>query len=120
MKCCDITAGQLRTLITIERQTRTSDGVGGVTTAWAEDPAGGVYAKVETLSGTERWESQRMQPGTFTRAIIRFRGDANGAPYYVPTDRVFIRGLEYGILAVWDIEMRQRWLQLELMLGKPS
>ena len=110
----------LRTLITIERLTSTADGMGGFTEVWTADPTAGVYAFVKFMSGTERWEADRVHPGNLVRAIIRFRGDANGAPYYTSGDRVMIRGREYGITAVSDIEFVQKWIQIEMFEGQPS
>lgn len=119
-KCCDITAGDLRTLIYIHRLTRVSDGYGGATESWAADPTGGVWARVRTLTGTEAWENSRVIPGNLKKAVIRFRGDSAGAPYYTAADKVFIRGREYGILAVSDLEERQQWLELYLQEGRAS
>lgn len=118
MKCDDIKSGQLNVPITIERVTRVSDGFGGATESW-EDIAK-TFASVRNLSGTERWEASRIQPGNLLTAIIRFRGDSQGAPYYSAADRVLIRGRYYGILSVVDIEMARKWIQLYLFEGKPS
>lgn len=126
MRCCDISAGDLRQLITIERKTRTSDGAGGFTDSWTADPAGGVYAKVvevggQLVTGAEAYQAMRITPKTLLQIVIRFRDDGNGAPYYSSsTDRVRFRGRTYGIEAVYDVDMRQQWLQLNLAEGAPS
>lgn len=118
MKCCDMTAGMLRNKISIERLTRTADGIGGFTEAWAE--IGTEWAYVKGLTGTERWEAMRIMEGNLTRAVTRFRGDAYGAPFYSASDRVKFRNREYNILSVMDIESDQKWLQIDMMEGKGS
>ena len=120
MLCCKYNASSFSNLIVIKRVTRVADGQGGWTSTWAADPAGGVYAHLEYLTGTERWEANRMQGGDLVRGIIRFRGDGNGAPYYTVADKAILRGMEFAILSVQDIEFQQRFLQLEMMLGKPT
>ncbi len=119
-RCCDITAGDLRTLIQIQRLTRVSDGYGGATETWQDDPPEGVWARVKTLTGTEAWEAERIQPGNLKKAIIRFRGDSYGAPYYTASDRVIIRGREHAILAVSDMEEAQTWLEIYMHESRPS
>lgn len=113
--CSKYKAGDLRARIVIERKTNTADDYGGYTEGWAEDPAGGVWAAWKALSGREGYTGQREAPFVTVRAAIRFRGDANGAPYYTPKDRVTYRGREYGIKAVRDPDDRQRWLELDLV-----
>lgn len=121
MKCCDIQAGDLNVPISIEKKTRTSDAMGGATETWAEDPQGTIWAKVQMLTGTERWEAMRVHPGNLLRITLRFRGDSNGAPYWSSTQhRVKIRGRTYGIMAIVDIEMAQRWISMDIFETKPS
>lgn len=118
MKCCDMNAGKLRSLITIERVTRSSDGMGGWSESWAEDPTGGVFAYFTGLTGTERWEAMRVVSGNLFRAIIRYRDDGNGAPYYNEGDRVKKAGRIYDIISVMDMEDERMWLQIDLMETK--
>lgn len=120
VKCCDITAGMLRTLITIERRTKTPDGSGGFTESWAEDPAGGVWAMVKGSGGSEFYNAMRMTPGNRYKAIIRFRGDGSGAPYYTISDRVQYKGRELGIESVMDMEDREQYLELRLVENKAT
>lgn len=120
VKCCDITASDLRTLITIERRTATPDGSGGFTEVWAEDPAGGVWANMKGITGIETFFADRVKPGNKYRAIIRFRGDGSGAPYYTINDRVQYKGRTLGILSVMDMEDRQQYLRLDLLENKAT
>lgn len=120
MRCCDITAGKLSSLITIERNTPAADGEGGFTGAWTADPPGGVWAMVKAMGGSERWLAERVQPGNNLRFVIRFRGDANGAPYYRADDRISHKGRTYGITSVVDVEDAGRFLEIMAVENKAS
>lgn len=116
--CGKYSAGMLQSKITIERKTRTSDGMGGVTETWAT--AGTPWAMWKALSGSELWAAMRINPNVKVKAVIRFKGDANGAPYYGPADRVTYRGRQYAVVAVTDPDDRQEWLEMMLSEGMPS
>lgn len=116
--CGLYSAGDLKAKITIERKTRTSDGMGGVTETWAT--VGTPWAAWKAVSGSEAWRAMRINPEIRVKAAIRFKGDAYGAPYYSPADRVRYRNREYAILAVLDPDDGQEWLELMLDEGKPS
>lgn len=118
VQCCDITAASLSVLITIERRVRTADGQGGWTESWVADPPGGVWAKPTGLSGTERYEAQRQESTNLYTFITRFRGDANGAPYWNATEtRLLVRGRYYNVLSIVDMELRQKWLRFYVQEG---
>jgi len=120
MRCCDITAGKLSSKITIERNTPAADGEGGFTDAWAADPAGGVWAMVKPVGGSERWFAERVTPGNRYRFVIRFRGNGSGAPYYSAEDRVVYNGRTYGIESVVDIDDEHRYLEIVAVENKAS
>jgi len=120
MSKCDISAGMLRSKVTIERNTTASDGEGGFTDAWAADPAGGVFAMVRAAGGAERWQADRVTPTNRYRFTIRFRGDANGAPYYSARDRIIHNGREYGVESVVDVDDERRYLELSATENKAS
>lgn len=121
MKCCDIHSGMLNVRVFIEKKTRTDDAMGGVTEVWAEDPKGGVMAAIQNLSGTESFDAMRVSPGNLQRLTVRFRGDVNGAPYWLAGEhRIKIRGREHGILAIQDVEGRQQWLKIDTLEGRAS
>lgn len=120
MKCCDITASKLKSLITIQRNTPTSDGEGGFVDVWAADPEGGVWAMVRPVGGAERWFADRIQPGNRFRIIIRFRGDGNGAPYYSAEDRIQYNGRTYGIESAVDIDDEKRYIEIMAVENKAS
>lgn len=121
MRCCDIHAGMLNVLASIEKEAKTPDGSGGFTVKWAENPKGGIWVGVQNLSGTERWEAMRIHPGNLIRIVTRFVGDSLGAPFWNSVDyRIKIRGRIYGIIAIMDVEMQQQWLKMDLFESKPS
>jgi head-tail adaptor len=118
-------AGMLKQLITIERRTTAPDGYGGLTDTWAADPTGGVWASLvqdtARMLGSKPTQAQRETPLRETSATIRFRGNANGAPYYsAGRDRVVFRGRYYNIIAAFDPDFTQAWLQLDLVEGEAS
>lgn len=117
MTCCKYHAGMLRHEITIERRTRAADGYGGFTETWTGST---VQAYVEPLGGGERWQAMRVSPEVRFRAIVRFRGDAYGAPYWSAHDRVTWRGRTFAVESVVDVESRSEWLEMMLVEGKAS
>ena len=111
----------LNVKVFIEKKARTADNMGGVTEVWTENPKWGIWAAVQNLAGTERWEAMRMHPGNLIRLLIRFRGDSLGAPFWNAVDnRVKIRGRIYGILAIMDVEAQMQWLKMDLFESQPS
>lgn len=119
MTCVTFNMGEFKHKISIERQTDVADGLGGFTSSWAADPAGGVWAKIKNLTGTERWEAQRLMPGNLVRVIIRWRADAQGNPYYTAQDRVVYQGRTYAILAVFEVDWSRQYIQIDMQEGKP-
>ena len=104
--------------IVIERFTQTADGVGGFTESWAADPPGGVWAQIKSGWGFERGENQRVSPINSFTAVIRFRDDGNGHPYYSSADRVVIGGRQYNIDSVMDIDMQRKWISMQIVEGE--
>lgn len=116
--CSKYSAGDLKSQITIARKTTASDGMGGVTDTWGA--IGTPWAMWRAMSGNELYQAQRIAPRVTVKAVIRFKGDANGAPYFSPSDRVTYRGREYAIAAVIDPDDGLSWLELMLVEGAPS
>jgi len=116
--CGKYSAGDLRSQITIERKSRQPDGMGGATETWAG--IGAPWAMWQALSGAELWQAMRVAPSVKAKAVIRFKGDDAGAPFYGPGDRVRHRGREWAIVAVVDPDDRGEWLEIMLAEGQPS
>lgn len=116
--CSKYNARQLRQRITIQSKTQTTDGMGGFTEVWSAGDE--VWAMWTTMSGSERVRAMGIEPTLSIKAVIRFRGNADGAPYYSAADRVIYRGRKYNIRSIADVDGMQDWLELMLAEGEPS
>lgn len=113
VQCCDITVADLKTRIVIERRIRTADGQGGQTESWVADPPNGVYAKVQNMSGTKRYEADRTESTNLVNFFVRFRGNANDAPYWdASATRIVCRGRYYNVLSIVDLELKKKWIRI--------
>lgn len=100
--------------ITLQRVTRTQDAGGGSAESWADLAT--LWAQVRPLSGGEMADGQRVSAQTRFKAVIWWKGDENGAPYYTAADRVVWQGREYGIESVTPIGRNER-MMLHLIEG---
>lgn len=110
-------SGRLDQRITLQRKTRTSDGMGGYNEAW--DDLRTVWAEVRPLGAREVWDAMRVSSETRFRARIRWRGDDDGAPYYTSADRVLWNGRTYGIERAVELGRREG-IELLMIEGAPS
>lgn len=108
MRCCDIHAGMLREPITIERVSRSANGKGGWTETWATLSGAPVKAHVKAISGRERFASDRVEATTRYRMVIRYFDGLK------ESDRVIIRDRVHNIRFIDNVEMRDRWLKIDL------
>ena len=97
-------AGQLDQRVTVERNTTTTDGWGGVVTTWA--PLFTCWAAVEPLVGREYIAAQALQSEVTARIRMRFR------PWMTAQDRVIHNGTTYGIESLIDVRSDHRELVL--------
>ena len=104
MKCCDLTAGMLRTPVTFERATTTSDGAGGTSKTW--NTLFETRAHVRNVSGSERYRAQRLEASTQVRIWTRYRSDLD------TSDRVVLKGEPLQIRAILNVEERDRWMEI--------
>lgn len=114
MKCCDISAGMLNTLISIERPTKVDDGAGGYTETWARVRGSAKRAFVKSFSGSERWASERVEARTALRIVCRYTDNI------LQTDRVVIRNKRYDIVSINNVEFADKWLEIDLAGGVPT
>jgi head-tail adaptor len=114
MKCCQYTAGMLREVVSIEAKTRTADGMGGFTVAWAAVSGAPTRAMISAAPGSERWGYMRQTPGNSYKMITRHFDGATAA------QRIIWKTKEYGILGVVDPDGRGDWLEWRLSDGVPS
>ena len=104
MKCCEITAGNLREPLQIQRKATVSDGMGGQAIQWVTLAT--VRGDVRPLSGRESVQAMQLQASLTHRIYIRYRADLT------PADRLVMRGQPLQIRAIVNVEMRNRWLEL--------
>jgi SPP1 family predicted phage head-tail adaptor len=109
MRCCDITAGMLKTPVVFERRTRTPDGAGGYTEGWTTTRS--TRALVKSMSGSERWASSRVEATSTHKLVTRYFADVK------ESDRVTIAGRVYNIRFINNVEFENRWLEITLELG---
>lgn len=109
MKCCDITAGNLREPLTIQRKSGQSDGMGGEAIQWVDFAQ--TRGDVRPLSGREAVQAMQLQASITHRVYIRYRDDL------LPEDRLLMRGQPLQIRSIVNVEMRNRWLELACEQG---
>lgn len=115
MTCCSkYSARDLREPVTFERLTRSSDGAGGFTSSWSAISGAPTRAMVKPMSGRERWASARIEALANYRVVVRyFSGLSEG-------DRVLIRGRPGQIRFIGNVDMADRWLEIDVELGAPT
>ena len=112
VKCCaKYSARDLREAVTFERLTRTTDGAGGFTMAWQAIAGAPTRAMVKPLSGSERWASQRIEAAANYRVVTRYTDDLT------EDDRVVIRGRPSRIRFIANVDLADRWLEIDAELG---
>lgn len=116
--CSKYNARQLRQRVTIQSKTQVADGMGGFTETWSAGDD--LWAMWTPLRGSERVQGMRIQPNIIVKAVIRFRGNDDGAPYYSAEDRVVYKGRTYNITAIMDVDGMGDWLEVMLTEGAPS
>lgn len=109
MKCCDLSAGALREPLVFQRRQTQSDGMGGQDIDWVDlFQANG---DVRPLTGREVLMGMQREASVSHRIFIRYREDL------LPSDRIVMRGKPMQIIAIINIEMRNRWLELQCLQG---
>lgn len=107
MACCDgPSAGELNKSVTFQRRTRTPDGAGGFSTAWGTLKA--TYAKIETLSGSERYASDRVEATSRFRLTVRHFADLT------EDDVVVFKSRQHNICSIRNVDLADRWLIIEV------
>jgi SPP1 family predicted phage head-tail adaptor len=97
-----VTAGALRRRLILERPIETSDGGGGVVTAWEE--VARLPAAVAALDAEEAIVAGRRDGFVTQRVVIRHRGDVVGGMRFIDGAAVL------RIVATYDPEGRRRSL----------
>lgn len=97
-------AGTLRHRVTIQTLARTADDGGGYTEAWSNVAT--VWARVEPLSGGERWEAQQITANLSHRVAMRYRNDVTA------NNRLLFGARRLRIDAVIDVGERREQLEI--------
>lgn len=109
MTCCDnYNAGMLKEAVVFQRAANVSDGAGGFTVAWADIAGAPTRASVKALSGGERYASERIEATSKWRIVVRY------FPGILESDRVRIRDRAYNIRFINNVELSDRWLEIDL------
>lgn len=112
MRCCELSAGQLRTLIEIQAYTATPDGRGGMTQTW--ETVLTTSSRWRHASMYERLQAMKLNAGVMHRVYMRF----SDVP--TPKHRLVKDGEAFQIRGVVDLEERGRWLELSVEEGVPT
>lgn len=109
MKCCDLSAGGLRETLVFQRRQTQSDGMGGQDLDWVD--LFSTKGDVRPLSGREALTGMQREASVSHRIFIRYRDGL------LPSDRIVMRGNPMQIIAIINVEMRNRWLELQCLEG---
>ena len=112
MKCCDLTPGKLRVPFVIQARSNTADDMGGNVVAWVNVALG--MAMVKDVSASERYYAQRIEANVTHKAYIRYNSS-------ITSDmRILLAGEMYQIKGVTNIELKNKWLELQVQSGVQS
>jgi len=109
LKCCDLSAGGLREPLVFQRRQTQSDGMGGQDLDWVD--LFSTNGDVRPLSGREALTGMQREASVSHRIFIRYRDGL------LPSDRIVMRGNPMQIIAIINVEMRNRWLELQCLQG---
>lgn len=114
VNCCKpskYSARDLREIVTFERVTNTADDYGARVQSWETIPDAPTRAMVKPMSGRERWASERTEATANYRIVTRY----NEA--ITEKDRVLIRGRPCNIRFIANVDMDDRWLEIDVEMG---
>lgn len=114
VNCCKppkYTSRDLREAVTFQRKTRTSDGAGGFSEAWTAISGAPTRCMVKPMSGSERWASQRVEATATHKVVTRYNAGL------VEADRAVIRGREYQIRWINNLDFEDEWLEISAQVG---
>lgn len=103
-------AGELDQLITIQREVRTADGMGGAAVTLST-VASDLWAHVRPRSGKELASFDRVEASALYLFVVRYRGDIR------EDDRVVWNGDTYNIRAILTRGGRSNWLEFDAERG---
>ena len=105
IKTADITAGEFRFLVTVQRPTNTPDGSGGFDVVWSDVAT--FYAQITDVQGDEQYgDSSTGRVRSFQRCAFStwWRTDIQ------QTDRLLFQSTLFNIREIKNIELRNKFL----------
>ncbi len=110
MKCCDLNSGMLRHKVTLERETLTTDSIGGDSSSWST-LAADVFTMIKPVSGNERFQAMRLETNLTHTIFMRYRSDLT------TKDRIDFNGRKFQIRFIKNVEERNKWLEIKAEEG---
>ena len=101
---CEIPIGKLRSLVTLQHRTKTTDGSGGWTNTYTEYAK--VWAQVKPLSGRETLTSLQLENPITHRIYLRYRDDI------IASDRIVHRSRNFNIRSILDRDELKRYIEI--------
>lgn len=112
MKCCTYTAGQLREPVTFQRMGAATNTNGNVVPgAWATIAAAPTRAMVRPLSGGEMAQAHRLNAEVRLLVVTRYTAAI------VEADSVLIRGRRHNIRYIKNVDLGDKWLEIDVQGG---
>ena len=97
--------------VVFERVTNATDDYGARVQAWAKIADAPTRAMVKPMSGRERWASERTEATANYRVVTRYNNTIT------EKDRVLIRGRPCNIRFIANVDMNDRWLEIDVEMG---
>ena len=116
VKCCDITAGELRESITIQKQVEVPGSMGGQELTWEDRFA--ARAGIKMMSGREQLQHDKLEVRATHKFTIRFNSTI------IESDRiVHVKNGKtewFDIKSIDNVEYRNKWMLIVADRGGPS
>lgn len=101
----------LREFVRFERPVETTDEYGARLKTWVAITGAPTRAMVKPMSGRERWASERTEATANYRIVTRYNADLT------EKDRVLVRGRPCNIRFIANVDMDDRWLEIDVEMG---
>ena len=104
-------SGMLKEPVVFQRLVPTSDGAGGFTEAWTAVSFAPTRAMVKSLSGGEKWHTERNEATSTHKITTRYNAGITTA------DRIVIRGRSYNIRFINNLDFEDKWMEIKAEVG---
>lgn len=96
-------------MVIVERNTESSDGLGGYTSSWATQAT--IYCMIETTGGGEPLTGGRLEPTESLTLTTHYRSDL------LASDRLNISGEYFNVTRIENVDRRSRFLKIYAETG---